>query len=261
MAAAIGHGTPALEVRHARKSFGFVRALDDVSLVLEQGEILALLGDNGAGKSTLIKAIAGVHALDQGEILIKGEQVDLTSAAVARTHGIETVFQDLAVFDNLNVLENFFLGREHTRPRALGALGFLSRRSMEQHWRAYVDRLQVQIRDPSQPMGLMSGGQRQAVAVARAVAFASEIVILDEPTAALGVRESAHVLDMIARLPEQGVSVILISHNMRDVVKVADRVTVLRQGRQVGGCAATEENQAQIVSMIVGAQVGADAAA
>lgn len=252
---------PALEVRHARKSFGFVRALDDVSITLEQGEILALLGDNGAGKSTLIKAIAGVHSLDQGEILIKGEPVHLGSAAAAREHGIETVFQDLAVFDNLNVLENFFIGREHTRPGGFGTLAFLSKRSMERHWREYVDRLQVKIKDPDQPMGLMSGGQRQAVAVARAVAFASEIVILDEPTAALGLRESAHVLDMILRLPQQGVSVILISHNMRDVIQVADRATVLRQGRQVGGCDATEQNQAHIVSMIVGAQVGPDGAA
>jgi D-xylose transport system ATP-binding protein len=253
--------TPALEVRHARKSFGFVRALDDVSLTLQEGEILALVGDNGAGKSTLIKAIAGVHALDDGQILIKGVEAHLGSAAAARAHGIETVFQDLAVFDNLNVLENFFMGREHVRPRGLGALGFLSRRSMERHWRQYVDRLQVRIEDPDQPMGLMSGGQRQAVAVARAVAFASEIVVLDEPTAALGLRESAQVLDMIARLPAQGVSVILISHNMRDVIQVADRVTVLRQGREVGGCAATEANQARIVSMIVGAHVGANAAA
>jgi ABC-type sugar transport system ATPase subunit len=252
---------PALEVRHARKSFGFVRALDDVSITLHHGEILALLGDNGAGKSTLIKAIAGVHMLDQGEIRIRGEHVELTSAAAARTYGIETVFQDLAVFDNLNVLENFFIGREVRRPRALGMLGLLSKGAMERHWREYVDRLQVQIKDPDQPMGLMSGGQRQAVAVARAVAFASEIVILDEPTAALGLRESARVLDMIARLPEQGVSVILISHNMRDVVQVAHRATVLRQGRQVGDCEATEANQARIVSMIVGAQVGADGAA
>jgi D-xylose transport system ATP-binding protein len=245
---------PALEMRDAYKSFGFIRALEGVSFTLEQGEIHALLGDNGAGKSTLIKAVAGVHALDRGEILVKGEPVQISSPSAARAHGIETVFQDLAVFDNLNVLENFFMGREEKRPRFLGPLAFLSRRSMERHWREYLERLQVHIQDSDQQLGLMSGGQRQAVAVARAVAFASEIVILDEPTAALGLRESAQVLDLIGRLPEQGVSVILISHNMRDVMQLADRATVLRQGRLVGECEATEANEGRIVAMIMGAR-------
>lgn len=253
MGGAATSDTPALEVRGARKSFGSVTALEGVDLVLQRGEIMALLGDNGAGKSTLIKAISGVHSLDHGEILIDGQPVHLSTPTAARAMGIETVFQDLAVFDNLNVLENFFMGRELRFPRWLGPLGFLSLRSMERTWREQVERLEVRIKDPHQPLGLMSGGQRQAIAVARAVAFASKIVILDEPTAALGVRETAHVLDLIKKLPESGVSVILISHNMRDVVEVADRATVLRQGRRVGECPATAENEARIVSMIVGA--------
>jgi D-xylose transport system ATP-binding protein len=247
------NGDAVLEVVGASKNFGAVTALRDVSLSLGQGEVLALLGDNGAGKSTIIKAISGVHRLDDGEILIDGQAVQIRSSADARARGIETVYQDLAVFDNLTPVANFFAGRERRRPRWLGGLGLLEERTMMREWRELMERLQVRIPDPTKPLGLMSGGQRQAVAVAKAVAFAGKIVILDEPTAALGVRESGRVLELIQRLPSQGISVILVSHNMQEVMRVADRAVVLRQGEKVGETVPTPENQHALVSMIVGA--------
>jgi ABC-type sugar transport system ATPase subunit len=249
-------GDVVLEVRDAVKSFGAVRALDRVNLRLHRGEILALLGDNGAGKSTLIKAISGVHRLDRGAIEIDGSPVALRSPADARQLGIETVYQDLAVFDNLTVVENFFLARERRGPRWLGPLSFLQRRAMRREWNRYADQLRIVIPDPDRPLGLMSGGQRQAVAVARAVAFASRIVVLDEPTAALGLREAAQVLRLVGSLPEHGVSVVLISHNLDHVMQVAHRATVMRQGVNVGEAAPTAENHEYLVSLIVGAARG-----
>lgn len=248
----------ALEVQNARKSFGPVRALQGVNLRLDRGEILALLGDNGAGKSTLIKAISGVHQLDEGTIFVEGDAISMKSPADARRLGIETVYQDLAVFDNLSVMANLFVGRERTWPRVLRSVGFLRERVMSEQWREFAQRLEVVIPNPSQPLGLMSGGQRQAVAVARAVSFASKVVILDEPTAALGLRESRQVLNLIRRLPEQGVSVILISHNMEHVMQVADRALVLRQGVEVGEARPTPDQHEQLVSMIVGVSQRSD---
>jgi D-xylose transport system ATP-binding protein len=245
--------TPILEVRGAGKSFGAVRALDGVDLALHAGEVLALLGDNGAGKSTLIKAISGVLALDEGEIRVDGEPVALRSPVDARAHGIETLHQDLALFDNLTALGNFFIGRELRRPRRFGRLGLLDERTMAREWLERLDRLQVRIPDPKRDVSLMSGGQRQAVAVLRAVAFAGRVVILDEPTAALGVRESGQVLDLVRRLPEQGIAVVLISHNLEQVAEVADRAVVLRQGRVMGEAVPTAASHEALVSMIVGA--------
>jgi ABC-type sugar transport system ATPase subunit len=245
--------TPLLEVRGAAKSYGAVRALDDVSLRLEAGEVLALLGDNGAGKSTLIKALGGVHQLDAGEIVLDGSPVVLRSPLDARARGIETLHQDLALFGNLTALGNFFIGREPRRPRWLGRLALLDERAMAREWEERLERLQVRIPGPQRDVSVMSGGQRQAIAVLRAVAFASRVVILDEPTAALGVRESRQVLDLVARLPGQGVAVILISHNLEQVAEVADRAVVLRQGRLMGEAAPTADNHEALVSMIVGA--------
>ncbi|MCP9948489.1 ATP-binding cassette domain-containing protein [Actinomadura madurae] len=245
---------PVLEVRGARKAFGRVAALNGVDLSLARQEILALLGDNGAGKSTLIKALSGVHRLDGGEISMDGAPVAFHGAADARRAGIETVYQDLAVFDNLDVLSNMFIGREHRRPRFLGSLAVLRTREMAAQWREASQRLKITIPDPRQPVGLMSGGQRQAVAVARAATFASRVVILDEPTAALGLRESRQVIDLIKELPAQGVSVILVSHNIEHVLEIADRAVILRQGRVVGEAEAVKENEHEIVSMIVGAE-------
>ncbi|MBA2513548.1 MAG: sugar ABC transporter ATP-binding protein [Solirubrobacterales bacterium] len=243
-----------LEVRGARKSFGYVRALRGVDLALHEGEILALLGDNGAGKSTLIKAVSGVHPLDEGEIFVGGERASIKSSADARGMGIETVYQDLAMFDNLDVPANFFVGREPTRPSKLGSLGFLRERQMVQTWKERAASLGISIPNPRQTIGLMSGGQRQSVAVARAIAFADRVVILDEPTAALGLRESAQVLELVRKLPDHGVSVLLISHNMEHVQRVAHRAVVLRQGEVVGEAVPSPDTHEALVQMIMGAQ-------
>ena len=245
--------TPLLDVREASKSYGAVRALDGVSLTVETGEVVALLGDNGAGKSTLAKAIGGVHRLDEGEIRFAGRPVVMRSPAEARELGIETLHQDLALFDNLSALANFFIGRERRRPRRLGPLGLLDMRAMTREWDERLAEMEVRIPAAQREVGVLSGGQRQAVAVLRAVAFASRLVILDEPTAALGVRESRQVLDLVRRLPESGVAVLLISHNLEHVAQVAHRAVVLRQGRLAGEAAPTEDNHEALVAMIVGA--------
>lgn len=247
---------PLLEVRDARKSFGAVQALAGISLKIDEGEVVALLGDNGAGKSTAIKAISGVHRLDRGEILLDGHPVNMRSPADSRRLGIETVYQDLALFDNLNAKANFFVGREICRPSWLRRLAFLRDHAMADSWEQHMRDLEVYIPDPNQPLGVMSGGQRQAIAVARAVAFAKRLVILDEPTAALGLRESQHVLDLIRQLPRRGIAVLLISHNLEHVMQVADRAVVLRQGRNVGMAQPNAANHERLVSMIVGAQQG-----
>jgi D-xylose transport system ATP-binding protein len=245
--------TPLLEIRGAAKAYGAVRALQDASFTVGAGEVVALLGDNGAGKSTLVKAICGVHALDAGEIRLDGAPVSFGSPLQARRAGIETLHQDLGLFDNLSAVANFRIGRELRRPAWLGRLAFLRERAMEDDWAAQLERLAVRRVDARQEVGLMSGGQRQAIAVLRAVAFADRLVILDEPTAALGVRESAQVLELVRRLPERGVAVLLISHNLEHVAQVADRAVVLRQGRTVGEAVPTAGNHEALVSMIVGA--------
>jgi ABC-type sugar transport system ATPase subunit len=242
-----------LDVRDASKSYGAVRALDGVTMTVDAGEVVALLGDNGAGKSTLAKAVGGVHRLDAGEIRIDGRPVVMRSPADAREHGIETLHQDLALFDNLSALANFFIGRERRRPRWLGRLALLDSRAMAREWDERLAALEVRIPGAQRDVGVLSGGQRQAIAVLRAVAFASRLVILDEPTAALGVRESRQVLDLVRRLPESGVAVVLISHNLEHVAQVADRAVVLRQGRLAGEAAPTEDNHEALVAMIVGA--------
>jgi D-xylose transport system ATP-binding protein len=248
-------GTPILEVRDVEKRFGATLALDRVSLALNKGEILALLGDNGAGKSTLIKILSGVVKPDAGEILIDGDRVSIGSPHDARALGVETVYQDLALFDNFDATGNFYAGREPVKPGWLGALGWVTDRSMARETEELLERLQVNIARDDE-IGLMSGGQRQAVACARAIAFGKRIVILDEPTSALGARESGNVLRLIREAPEHGVSVILISHNMEHVMKVADRAVVLRQGKYVGEETPDAEHHEALVAMIVGS--GAD---
>jgi ABC-type sugar transport system ATPase subunit len=247
-----GDVVPLLEIAGATKLFGAVTALHDVGLSLRQGQVLALLGDNGAGKSTLIKCLSGVHQLDVGTIRLDGAEVRPQSPQEARRLGIETVYQDLALFDNLTVAGNFFAGREESQPPWLGDFAFLRRRQMQRHAREALLDLEVGIKDPTQLVGLMSGGQRQAVAVARAAAFASRVMILDEPTAALGVRESRNVLRLVRRLGARGISVILISHNLDQVIDVADYAVILRGGRKVGEGVPSRENHEQMVSLIVG---------
>jgi D-xylose transport system ATP-binding protein len=246
---------PVLAVHHAHKRFGAVHALKDIDLEAYRGEVLALLGDNGAGKSTLVKCISGVHALDGGQILIDGEAVSIPSPGAARRAGIETVYQDLALFDNLTPAQNFYCGRELAVPTWLPrGLRFLNARAMERETAAVLERLRVKLPKLDAPVALMSGGQRQAIAVARATVFARKIVILDEPTAALGLRESRKVLDLISQLRSEGNAVILITHNMEHVVELADRAVVLRQGRKVGELRPTRANQRELVSLIVGAE-------
>lgn len=247
-------GAPVLEVRSAIKRFGSVTALNGVDLTLHQGEVLGLLGDNGAGKSTLIKSIMGVHSIDEGEILIDGSPAEIATPTDARHNCIEAVYQDLALFDNLDIVTNLYVGNELTKPRWLRALGWLDRKAMTADARERVERLQVHLPDFRSDTGTMSGGQRQAISVARAVAFARRVLILDEPTAALGLRETKNVLDTVRRLPaEHGISVILISHNMDHVVQVCDNAIVMRQGRVVGSETPTPDTMHNIVSMIVGA--------
>jgi ABC-type sugar transport system ATPase subunit len=241
-----------LAVRGGSKRFGAVVGLDDVDVEVRGGEVLALLGDNGAGKSTLIKCLSGALRLDRGTIELDGKRVTIHTPADARAFGIETVYQDLALFDNLKPADNFYAGRELAAPRWLPrSIRLLKRREMAVTTRRTLDRLQVGLDDHG-TVGLMSGGQRQAVAVARAAAFASRIVILDEPTAALGVRESRQVLDLILRLREEGKAVIVVSHAMDHVIEVADRAVIMRRGRKVGELIPSAETHAEIVSLIVG---------
>jgi D-xylose transport system ATP-binding protein len=240
-------------VRQASKRFGAVVALDQVDLEVGYGEVLALLGDNGAGKSTLIKCISGVHRLDSGTIEVDGIETAMSSPAVARSAGIETVYQDLALFDNLDRTGNFYAGRELAGPSWMPrGLRWMRRADMARSASDVVDRLQVRLPPRSATVGMMSGGQRQAIAVARSSAFASKVVILDEPTAALGVRESGQVLDLIGRLRDSGCAVIVISHAMDHVIEIADRALVMRRGRTVGQELPRPENRARIVSLIVG---------
>jgi D-xylose transport system ATP-binding protein len=245
-----------LEVEGATKSFGAVAALSDVSLRLAHGEVLAVVGDNGAGKSTLIKCVSGAHRLDRGRVRLDGEIVALRSPVHARQHGIETVYQDLSLFDNLSVVANLFAGRELTSPRRTRVMGWLRNRAMTSRVAEILAELEVNVPNLHAPVGLLSGGQRQAIAVARAVSFATRLVILDEPTAALGVRETRNVLRLVKRLPERGVSVIIISHNLEQVAEVADRVMVLRRGVKVGEAPPDAEHHDRIVGLIVGAQAG-----
>lgn len=247
--------SPVLEVQGGTKRFGAVTAVDDLSFSLGQGEVLAILGDNGAGKSSLIKCISGAYRFDSGTVKVDGDEVALRSPHDGRANGIETVYQDLALFDDLDVAANLFAGHEITIPSRPRFAGWLRTRQMRSAARTTLDELGVRIPNFQTPVNLLSGGQRQAIAVARAVHFASRVVILDEPTAALGVRETANVQRLIMQLPERGISVILISHNLDQVAEVADRALVMRRGKKVGEAVPDSKSHDRIVSMIIGAQV------
>jgi D-xylose transport system ATP-binding protein len=238
--------SPVLELRGISKSFGSVEALSDVDLDVRRGEVMALVGDNGAGKSTLIKTIAGTHTADTGEILFEGERVSVSGPKDAARLGIEVVYQDLALCDNLDVVQNMYLGRE-----AHNVFQVLSEPVMEHRTAETLKTLAVTtIRSIRQPVATLSGGQRQSVAVARAVMWNSKLVILDEPTAALGVAQTEQVLSLVKRLGDQGISVILISHNLHDIFEVADRITVLRLGRNAGLFERTKVSQEEVVHAI-----------
>lgn len=245
---------PVLEARGITKRFGGVTALDSVDLTLNEGEILAVVGDNGAGKSTLIKAITGAMARDGGTVLSNGAEVQVDSPTDAKDIGIETVYQDLALVNELSITKNIFLGREMLRQDFLGRwFGVLDFRSMEQAVRDLFQRLDIRITDIYRDAQAFSGGQRQAVALSKTVMFGKRVAILDEPTAALGVRESKMAMDLVTSLKDHGLSVIMITHNMEHVLNYCDRVQVMRLGRVVTTCRVADIDGDTLVGLITGA--------
>ena len=238
---------PVLSMTGVSKRFGAVQALKDIEFSVEAGEVVALVGDNGAGKSTLVKAIAGVYSPDAGQVVFDGQPVHITSPGQAQELGIATVFQDLALCDNLDVVGNLFLGSEVVRNRALDEV------TMEKESWRLLRELSAKIPSVRIQVASLSGGQRQTVAIARSLLGKPKVVMLDEPTAALGVAQTAEVLNLVERLRENGLAVILISHNMSDVMAVADRVVVLRLGRNNGEFRVSETNVQEIIAAITGA--------
>ncbi|TDD09705.1 sugar ABC transporter ATP-binding protein [Saccharopolyspora terrae] len=250
---------PLLEARDLVKRYGSVEALRGASFTVHPGEVVALIGDNGAGKSTLVKCLSGVEQPDSGQILVDGKPVSLDSPTAARGHGIETAYQDLAVAPDLDPAANLFLGREIRRPGLLGKLGMLDKAKMRAEATEQFAKFGVSLPDLSVPIGALSGGQRQSVAVARSVAWASRLVFLDEPTAALGVVQRERVLDVVRRVRDTGMAVVLISHNMPEVLSVADRVEVLRLGSRVARFNAAEAKLEDLVGAMTGALSQEDA--
>ena len=244
-------GTPLLQLRGVSKSYGAVQALSDVDMEVYAGEVVGLVGDNGAGKSTLIKAISGVGPPDSGEFFVGGEAVRITSPQISSRLGIETVYQDLALCDNLDVVANLFLGKEERT-----GLRTLEETDMEKRTLQVLRTLDVKIPSVRTNVASLSGGQRQSVAVAKTILRNARVVLLDEPTAALGVAQTRQVLNLIRRLREQGLGVIVISHNLADVFEVVDRVVVLRLGKKVGTFDIKATTAEQIVAAITGAQFG-----
>ncbi len=243
-----------LEARDIQKRFGSVVALRRANFDLNPAEVHALVGDNGAGKSTLIKIISGVLQPDGGEILLDGRPIRVRNPHEARALGIETVYQDLALAGHLDAAGNLFLGREKLMPLPLGWLGFLDNKAMHRRAEQEMRHLKIGIKSVEQPVLTLSGGQRQGVAVARAVAWGTRIVIMDEPTAALGVRESLMVLELIRETRRQGIGIIMISHNLPEVFDVADRITVMRLGQTVASFRRDETSMEAIVSMMTGVE-------
>jgi simple sugar transport system ATP-binding protein len=244
---------PLLEARGIVKSFGRVRALRGASFTVNAGEVVALIGDNGAGKSTMIKTLSGVLTPDDGEIHFEGRPVTISDPHAARELGIETVYQDLALAPDLESSANLFLGREAVRSGLLGKLGFLDKREMRRKTQEAFKTLGVGVQDATAAVATLSGGQRQGVAVARAVTWAGKVVFMDEPTAALGVVQTRNVLDLIMRVRETGLAVVLISHNMPEVMEVSDRVEVLRLGERVAQFKTAETSMEELVGAMTGA--------
>ena len=248
---------PALSVRNMSKAFRAVQALDGVSLDVHRGRVTALLGDNGAGKSTLVKCIAGVYQPDSGTVSIDGVTHRISSPDVARTLGVETVHQNLSLIDGLNVVENLFLNREHTRGGRFGArIGLLHKKRMHLECQSTLARLDISIPSLRRPVGLLSGGQRQAIAIGRAVAWGQRIVLLDEPAAALGVEQAQRVVDLILALREAKVAILLITHNMDRVTQVCDNAVILRQGRKAAEVEVSQVTKDDLVAFITGAKTG-----
>ncbi|WP_350353332.1 ATP-binding cassette domain-containing protein [Microbacterium sp. A8/3-1] len=244
---------PVLEARGLSRQFGHVRALSNTDFEVYPGEVTALIGDNGAGKSTLVKALSGNLAVDSGTIKFDGKELDMSTPSAVSALGIETVYQDLALAPHLDPVQNMYLGRELAADGIGGLLGFMKKKEMREQSRAAFDELGATVRSLSSPVGDMSGGQRQAIAIARAVHWASRVVFLDEPTAALGVRQTKNVLDTIRRVRDKGIAVVFISHSMPHVIEVSDRVQVLRLGTRVANVKTQDTSMEELVGLMTGA--------
>ena len=244
----------AIEVTDIKKSFGSVEALRGVSLYAKPGEVTAIVGDNGAGKSTLIKCISGVYTADEGTIHINGELVHFTTPEESRSFGIETVYQTLGLIEDLTIWQNLFLNRE--KLKGVGPFKILNKSAMREESAAMLKNLDVYIPSIKSRVRGLSGGQRQAVAICRAAGWGSRVVIMDEPTAALGVRETAKVEDLIKRMKDQGLAILLISHNFDQVLRLADQIWVMRQGNVMAGMRAKETSGDELVALITGAAAG-----
>jgi simple sugar transport system ATP-binding protein len=245
--------TPVLEARGLTRQFGHVRALDEADFEVYPGEVTALIGDNGAGKSTLVKALSGNLAVDSGVIRFEGNPIELTTPMQASGLGIETVYQDLALAPHLDPVQNMYLGREIMRSGLGGAFGMMNVPEMRLQSRRAFDDLGATVRSLTDPVGAMSGGQRQAIAIARAVHWAGKLVFLDEPTAALGVRQTKNVLETIRRVRDKGIAVVFISHSMPHVMEVSDRVQVLRLGHRAATLDAKNTSMEELVGLMTGA--------
>ncbi len=248
--------TPLLEMRNISINFGGIKAVDDVSVHVMPGEVVGLLGHNGAGKSTLIKILSGAYAKDEGEIYVDGQRVEINNPRDARTHNIETIYQTLALSDNLDAASNLFLGRE-----IVTRFGLVDDTKMESESRKIMARLNPNFQRFSEPVRSLSGGQRQSVAIARAVYFNARILIMDEPTAALGVHETAMVADLIKELKAQGLGIFLISHDTREMMDLCDRVSVMKNGKLIGTERVEDVTEDDILSMIIMGKNPKDAAA
>lgn len=249
-------GVPALQLKNISKTFGAVQALVNVDFEVYPGEVVGLVGDNGAGKSTLVKTMSGAYAADEGEILLNGEKVSISSPQDSTRLGIETVYQDLALCDNLDVVGNLWLGREAYRDVIPGVLRVLDETEMERQTIDVLRTLDVKIGSVRQTVANLSGGQRQCIAVAKTILRKPKVVLLDEPTAALGVAQTRQVLNLILRLKEQGLAVVVISHNLHDVFEVADRVVVMRLGRRAAMFEIRNTTPERVVAAITGAEFG-----
>jgi simple sugar transport system ATP-binding protein len=244
--------TPLVEVRNISKYFGHVVALQDISMRVGAGEVMCLLGDNGAGKSTLIKILSGVHQHDEGRMFVEGDEVKFGSPREALDRGIATVYQDLAMIPLMGISRNFFLGREPTK--GAGPLRYFDAARADQITREELHRIGIDIRDPSQPVGTLSGGERQSVAIARAVYFGAKVLILDEPTSALGVKEAGVVLRYIAQARDRNLGVIFITHNVHHAYPVGDRFTILNRGQSYGTFEKPEVSREEVVMMMAGGE-------
>ena len=242
-----------VETKNITKRFGGLTAVNKVSFGVQAGEIVAVLGDNGAGKSTLIKMISGVHQPDGGQIFVQGKEVEIHSPMDALSMGIETIYQDLALAENMNVYSNIFLGREKTK-KVLGLFNVMDSQYMFDESQGVLDKLNIQIPSLRNNVRTLSGGQRQAVAISRSIYWNANFLIMDEPTAALGVAQQKQVLDLVKSLKDHGLGIIIISHQMHDVFAVADRIIVMRRGEKVGDLKKMETNPDEVVNLIVGSE-------